>query len=84
MILFHHGGTRIAELGINFIDIANAYGRCVAESFLGEVCRPASRFVRTRDQGVLSDERDRQGLSRKLILEHKGRNLSPAECTVLR
>ena len=29
--------NRALELGINFIDTANAYGRGAAESFLGEV-----------------------------------------------
>jgi aryl-alcohol dehydrogenase-like predicted oxidoreductase len=38
---------RAFELGINFIDTANAYGRGAAESFLGEVLatRPRSSYV---------------------------------------
>src|ERR1700677_1925111 len=61
---------RAFELGINFIDTANAYGRGAAESFLGEVL--ASR---ARDSYVLAtkvffpmSDTDR-GLSRAQILK---------------
>src|SRR5436189_2889653 len=38
---------RAFELGINFIDTANVYGRGAAESFLGEVLagRPRSSYI---------------------------------------
>ena len=38
---------RAFELGINFIDTANVYGRGAAEEFLGEAARPAGRATRT-------------------------------------
>src|SRR5882724_11088023 len=39
--------NRAFELGINFIDTANVYGRGAAESFLGEILaeRPRSSYV---------------------------------------
>jgi aryl-alcohol dehydrogenase-like predicted oxidoreductase len=39
--------NRSFELGINFIDTANAYGRGAAETFLGEVLagRPRDSYV---------------------------------------
>src|SRR5258708_29110796 len=38
---------RAFELGINFIDTANVYGRCAAETFLGEVLagRPRNSYI---------------------------------------
>ena len=59
---------RAFELGINFIDTANVYGRGAAESFLGEVLadRPRDSYVlATKVYFPMSDE-DR-GLSRAQI-----------------
>jgi aryl-alcohol dehydrogenase-like predicted oxidoreductase len=68
---------RAFELGINFIDTANAYGRGAAESFLGEVLAK-----RARDSYVLATKvffpmsaADR-GLSRAQILKQIDASLS--------
>jgi aryl-alcohol dehydrogenase-like predicted oxidoreductase len=68
---------RAFELGINFIDTANAYGRGAAESFLGEVLGK-----RARDSYVLAtkvffpmSDTDR-GLSRAQILKQIDASLS--------
>ncbi len=56
---------RALDLGINFIDTANAYGRGAAETFLGE--HPPGRrprLLRARDEGVLPDVRDRSRAER--------------------
>src|SRR5664279_140085 len=50
------------ELGINFIDTANAYSGGGAESFLGEVLADRPRFVRARDKAVLPHDPGRSGL----------------------
>ena len=51
---------RAFELGINFVDTANVYGRGAAEEFLGEVlAQPAARLVRARDEALLPDGRRR-------------------------
>jgi 1-deoxyxylulose-5-phosphate synthase len=52
--------TRAFELGINFIDTANAYGRGSAESFLGEVLAGRARASYVLATKLYSDERDRQ------------------------
>ena len=49
---------RAFELGINFIDTANVYGRGAAEELLGDVlAHPAARLVRARHQALLPDGR---------------------------
>ena len=49
-----------SQLGINFFDTANVYGRGAAEEFLGEVLStPAARLVRARHQALLPDGRRR-------------------------
>ena len=54
---------RAFELGINFIDTANVYGRGAAESFLGEVLAlAAAQLLHPGDQGLFSHERHRQRL----------------------
>ena len=61
---------RAFELGINFIDTANVYGRGAAESFLGEALagRPRDSYVlATKLWGQMSDT-DR-GLSRAQVLK---------------
>ena len=62
--------NRALELGINFIDTANAYGRGAAESFLGEVLasRPRSSYVLATKAFFPMSATD-QGLSRKQILK---------------
>ena len=51
---------RAFELGINFFDTANVYGRGAAEEFLGEVLSAAAaRLVRARHQALLPDGRRR-------------------------
>ena len=42
------------DCGINFIDTANIYGKGAAESFLGEHCRAATRFLYSCHQTFLS------------------------------
>lgn len=61
---------RAFELGINFIDTANMYGRGAAESLLGEVLAPYPReayVLATKVYFPMSD--DDRGLSRKQILK---------------
>jgi 1-deoxyxylulose-5-phosphate synthase len=62
--------NRALELGINFIDTANAYGRGAAESFLGEVLssRPRTSYVLATKAFFPMSATD-QGLSRKQILK---------------
>jgi 1-deoxyxylulose-5-phosphate synthase len=62
--------NRAFELGINFIDTANAYGRGAAESFLGEVLaqRPRSSYVLATKVYFPMSAKD-QGLSRAQILK---------------
>jgi len=65
------------DLGINFIDTANVYGRGKAESFLGEVLagRPRDSYVMaTKVWGQMS--REDQGLSRAQILKQIDGSLS--------
>ena len=51
---------RAFDVGINFVDTANVYGRGAAESFLGEALAGVPReIVRPRDEALLPDERDR-------------------------
>jgi 1-deoxyxylulose-5-phosphate synthase len=61
---------RAFELGINFIDTANAYGRGAAESFLGEVLasRPRDSYVLATKVFFPMSDTDR-GLSRVQILK---------------
>src|ERR1700685_1732802 len=62
--------NRAFELGINFIDTANVYGRGAAESVLGELLagRPRDSYVlATKVFGQMSDTD--QGLSRAQILK---------------
>ena len=48
---------RAFDLGINFIDTANVYGRGAAETVLGELLSGrGSRQLRPGDQSVLPDE----------------------------
>src|SRR5579875_653346 len=56
---------RAFELGINFIDTANVYGRGAAESFLGEVLqdRPRDSYILATKLFFPMSDRDR-GLSR--------------------
>jgi aryl-alcohol dehydrogenase-like predicted oxidoreductase len=60
--------NRAFELGINFIDTANVYGRGAAESFLGEVLakRPRSSYVLATKVYFPMSATDR-GLSRTQI-----------------
>jgi 1-deoxyxylulose-5-phosphate synthase len=62
--------NRAFELGINFIDTANAYGRGAAEKFLGEVLAPRSRtsYVLATKVFFPMSVTDR-GLSRAQILK---------------
>jgi aryl-alcohol dehydrogenase-like predicted oxidoreductase len=62
--------NRALELGINFIDTANAYGRGAAESFLGEVLasRPRTSYVLATKAFFPMSATD-QGLSRRQILK---------------
>src|SRR5215470_14649292 len=59
---------RAFDLGINFIDTANAYGRGAAESFLGEVLasRPRDAYVLATKVFFPMSDTDR-GLSRAQI-----------------
>jgi 1-deoxyxylulose-5-phosphate synthase len=61
---------RALDLGINFIDTANAYGRGAAESFLGEVLstRPRASYLLATKVFFPMSATDR-GLSRKQILK---------------
>lgn len=61
---------RAFDLGINFIDTANAYGRGAAESFLGEVLakRPRDSYVLATKVYFSMSAADR-GLSRAQILK---------------
>ncbi len=61
---------RAFDLGINFIDTANVYGRGAAESFLGEVLskRPRSSYIlATKLWGQMSDTD--KGLSRVQVFK---------------
>lgn len=62
--------NRALELGINFIDTANAYGRGAAESFLGEVMssQPRDSYLLATKVFFPMSATDR-GLSRKQILK---------------
>lgn len=62
--------NRAFELGINFIDTANAYGRGAAEKFLGEVLagRPRDSYVLATKVYFPMSASD-QGLSRVQILK---------------
>jgi len=68
---------RAFELGINFIDTANAYGRGAAESFLGEVLakRPRDSYVLATKVFFPMSDTDR-GLSRAQILKQIEASLS--------
>src|SRR5271169_6813093 len=61
--------NRAFELGINFIDTANGYGRGAAETFLGEVLadRPRSSYVMATKVFFPMSATDK-GLSRTQIL----------------
>jgi aryl-alcohol dehydrogenase-like predicted oxidoreductase len=61
---------RAFELGINFIDTANVYGRGAAESFLGEVLakRPRDSYILATKVFFPMSDKDR-GLSRPQILK---------------
>src|SRR5690348_793936 len=61
---------RAFELGINFIDTANVYGRGAAETFLGEVLagRPRDSYV-IATKVFFPMSRTDQGLSRAQILK---------------
>jgi aryl-alcohol dehydrogenase-like predicted oxidoreductase len=62
--------NRAFELGINFIDTANAYGRGAAESFLGEVLagRPRASYILATKLFFPMSATDK-GLSRKQVLK---------------
>jgi aryl-alcohol dehydrogenase-like predicted oxidoreductase len=62
--------SRAFELGINFIDTANVYGRGAAESFLGEILadRPRASYVMATKAFFPMNDTDR-GLSRAQILK---------------
>ena len=62
--------NRAFELGINFIDTANVYGRGAAETFLGEVLseRPRDSYVLATKVFFPMSQTDR-GLSREQILK---------------
>ena len=68
---------RAFDLGINFIDTANVYGRGAAESFLGEALSGRKRdsyVLATKVWGQMSDTD--QGLSRTQILKQMDASLS--------
>jgi len=69
--------TRAFELGINFIDTANVYGRGVAESFLGEVLasRPRESYVLATKLYFPMSETDR-GLSREQVFKQLDASLA--------
>ena len=62
--------VRAFDLGINFIDTANVYGRGAAETFLGEVLsgRPRDSYVLATKVYFPMSKSDR-GLSREQILK---------------
>jgi aryl-alcohol dehydrogenase-like predicted oxidoreductase len=62
--------ARAFELGLNFIDTANIYGRGAAESFLGEVLagRPRDSYVLATKLYHPMSDRD-YGLSREQVLK---------------
>src|SRR6202158_5932442 len=62
--------NRAFELGINFIDIANVYGRGAAETFLGEVLanRPRDSYIMATKVFFPMSATDK-GLSRAQILK---------------
>src|ERR1700685_2220558 len=62
--------NRAFELGINFIDTANVYGRGKAESFLGELLagRPRDSYVLATKVYFPMSDTDK-GLSRAQILK---------------
>jgi 1-deoxyxylulose-5-phosphate synthase len=62
--------TRAFEVGINFIDTANVYGRGAAETFLGEVLagRPRDSYVLATKLYFPMSDTDR-GLSREQVLK---------------
>src|SRR6202521_4167242 len=59
------------ELGINFFDTANVYSRGDSENVLGRFLKANTRreavVVATKLQGVMRDEPNGKGLSRKAI-----------------
>jgi aryl-alcohol dehydrogenase-like predicted oxidoreductase len=67
---------RAFELGINFIDTANVYGRGAAESFLGEVLakRPRDSYILATKIFFPMSDKDR-GLSRPQILKQMDASL---------
>ncbi len=68
---------RAFDLGINFIDTANVYGRGAAESFLGEALSGRKRdsyVLATKVWGQMSDTD--QGLSRTQILKQMDASLT--------
>ena len=62
--------NRAFEVGINFIDTANVYGRGASETFLGEVLagRPRDSYVLATKLYFPMSDRDR-GLSRQQVLK---------------
>ena len=57
---------RAFDVGINFIDTANVYGRGAAESFLGEALGgDGPAVVHTRDETLLPDVGRRSGIVRR-------------------
>ncbi|GAB4528191.1 MAG: aldo/keto reductase family protein [Anaerolineae bacterium] len=69
---------RAYELGINFFDLADVYGRGEAEKQMGEVLRQYPRHtlvVSTKVFGEMSDDVNDRGLSRKHILESIDKSL---------
>lgn len=73
-----HTIHRAYDLGINFFDTANEYGRGAAESVVGEALRhfPRESYVlATKVWGVMGDGPNDRGLSRKHIMEQANASL---------
>ncbi len=69
---------RAYELGINFFDLADIYGKGEAEKQMGEVLRQYPRHslvISTKVFFPMSDDVNDRGLSRKHIMESIGRSL---------
>src|SRR5271155_1509906 len=68
--------NRAFELGINFIDTANAYGRGAAETFLGEILadRPRDSYVMATKVFFPMSSTDK-GLSRAQIVKQMDASL---------
>lgn len=64
-------GRKALDLGINFFDTANVYGRGICEEITGEILRPVRRevFLATKYHGRMGDGPNDFGNSRRHIIE---------------